>query len=158
MQDLDHIVDFWIKGVPYVWVPGKTVASCKRYYLLSKDIAAFYYMKTGGVESINMSAANVELSPDVLLAMFSFEDFNEGKCRMIRNHFLVWHKPLSKITNEVRIEGNQVRTWKRSSLTTITVLYKKKQFKKFVLKEHPNKWRFSLVDVYEWKDLLPATD
>ena len=42
-QDFDNDIGFWIKNVPYVWVNGKTIEECKRFYILdsNKFIAVF---------------------------------------------------------------------------------------------------------------------
>jgi len=33
MKDFDLTIGFWLKDIPYVWVPGKTLKDCYRFYL-----------------------------------------------------------------------------------------------------------------------------
>ena len=94
-QDFDNDIGFWIKNVPYVWVNGKTIEECKRFYILdsNKFIAVFdenNFIVRGNVNSSNKT--------------FSILPLRTDSCKMVRNCFLL--HIFGNAKNNVRVEGN----------------------------------------------------
>lgn len=86
-KDFDLEVGFWIKDVPYLWVPSKTLPECKRFYFIS-GIDVFS-------ESTHEHALS-KISDRIVKEEFKFEDLEysilpiKGNCSIVFNYFLVW--------------------------------------------------------------------
>ena len=90
-KSLDSTISFWIKNVPYLWVPGKNVHDSKRFYILGDltDELSFFNKKNEFMNSL--------CSDDACL--FSFDP----KCDVVREYFLAytWKKNGWKNINSV---------------------------------------------------------
>lgn len=99
-KDFDNDIGFWIKNVPYVWVNGKTIEECKRFYILdlSKFIAVFdedNFIVGGDTENIKPSNKTYSILP-----------LSVGNCEIVRNCFLLYNFGTPK--NNVRVEGKKL--------------------------------------------------
>jgi ubiquinone/menaquinone biosynthesis C-methylase UbiE len=52
-MDYDNQCGFWIHDLPYVWIEGKKLESCKRYYILDQDTLILHNNKIKKIEDLN---------------------------------------------------------------------------------------------------------
>lgn len=146
-MDVDARMDYWIKGIPYVWIPNKkNVNACQRYYLLSNDTALFAFDHQGNSFSINRKAIKRETSPGTTFSPFRF-DF--GEKNNVRNYFLAWTKPISKIKHEIRIEGKPTTVHKRVSVVRAKIILKNVVYKNIEILKHTDKYPVMLIELDE---------
>lgn len=98
MDDLDHTIGFWIENVPYVWHPGKTIKSCKRYYIFECDGCLVFTRDLTAVSTSHLDAGEsysiLPLAPS-------------KKYDVVRNCFLYHHSNYPSNGN-VRMEGEDI--------------------------------------------------
>lgn len=92
-DDLDLQLGFWLKNIPYVWVPGKTVETCNRYYIFhgNKENLTIFLENNpmSGEHHTNIKPLDMNpLTPS--FSLFSFGKHPETDCKMVRNCFGVW--------------------------------------------------------------------
>jgi hypothetical protein len=86
--DYDNQVGFWIKGVPYLWVQGKSIQDSKRFYIL-------YHIAVFDEQNLILDPEFIRTAIDKRkinsAETFSITPFpKEKECPMVRNYFLAW--------------------------------------------------------------------
>ncbi len=145
-MDIDNLIDYWLKGIPYVWIPNKDVNACQRYYLLSKNTALFSFDNRGNSFTLNRKAIKRETVPGLT---FSFFKFTSEQCKTVRNYFLIWTHSIASIKHEIRIEGKPTTIRKRISTTKANVILGNVVYKKIEILKHPSKYSVMLVELDE---------
>jgi len=100
-QDFDNNIGFWIKDVPYVWVNGKTVEECKRFYILDSIKFMAVFDETNKIIGGNTEAIKSTKKT------FSILPLRTDSCKIVRNCFLL-HKFGNFPKNAVRVEGKML--------------------------------------------------
>lgn len=119
-MDSDHIICFWIKELPYIWIPNKNIDQCKRYYLVDQNTFAVFNNQneitnlTSLIKNLKNSSAELEDYSIIPI------ETNNKKCKLVRNMFLVAlvKSFFRKVdvndvynlynTDDVRIEGKKI--------------------------------------------------
>ncbi|AMQ10792.1 hypothetical protein [Brazilian marseillevirus] len=84
MQDYDS-VGYWLKGIPYIWVPGKNFEDSKRYYFANPEVELFNEGNKTALQRV--WARTSELTGNDEILEFSLSFFSCQKWP--RNYFLV---------------------------------------------------------------------
>lgn len=145
-MDIDNRIDFWLKGIPYVWVPNDNINKCRRYYLLSDDTALFTFDKHGNSFTVNRKAIRHETSSGLTFSPFKFrlDEYNTA-----RKYFLVWVKHISSVTHEIRIEGKITTSRKRVSTTRPKIMLDGVLYKKIEINKHSKSYAVMLIELDE---------
>lgn len=114
-QDFDNTIGFWIKGVPYVWVPDNLIENCKRYYILDSKLSiAVFNEHNKIVDARSDRNKKSERSEKSAMSLFPFEN---KRCALVRNCFLIdlqfnsqrtAESLSSKFDDLVRVEGENL--------------------------------------------------
>lgn len=112
MDDLDNTIGFWLENIPYVWHEGKTIKTCKRYYIFEcSDCLVF----TRDLIAVSVSQLDAEETYSILPLAPS------KKYDIVRNCFLYQHSEYPE--GNIRVEGRDVsgEIPKISTPKTITI-------------------------------------
>lgn len=105
MEDFDSFVEFWITGMPYIWVNNSDVKKCKRFYLSFSDIAIFD-------KNNNVASSEYIKSKDIpKKETFCILPINKNEnCKIVRNYFLcdVKLSPNNINNDNIRIDGKNI--------------------------------------------------
>ena len=80
ITNFDTHIGFWLKSLPYIWVPGNTVEECKRFYLLHHNAAALFDENDNIIDRTFVIQKN---------ETFSILPMAKKQCKLVRNCFLV---------------------------------------------------------------------
>jgi hypothetical protein len=124
MVDFDNEVQFWIKDIPYIWIPRTSIYTSQRLYIFHPKDTIIVFDKNN--KFYNLSRVN----SDDNIECISMLPFSES-CNFIRQYFQVY--PLSLINfsdHDIRIEGNPTDLKKNiitseNTLKIVSTLYKK---------------------------------
>jgi hypothetical protein len=161
-KDHDHVLNFWLKGIPYVWLPDEDIYKCRRLYIIDESIFIYdeeCHKTTFGRQEINYPhfikdwEEHLDVWYDLYgsLDIFSLLKICEKDCEVVRNCFLVWIHPITleaiqwycsnylKIENfDVRIEGTSVvyrNIFTREPQSMLTILYQGEVYKELMLEK-----------------------
>lgn len=84
MTDIDNLLQFWIKDVPYIWVDGGSAEKSKRYYLFEDCLYFDSHNKVITERDYQNYQPKSDYSEDFSIIPFSKE------CSIQRNYFLVF--------------------------------------------------------------------
>ena len=88
--DFDNYVGFWIKDAPYLWAPGESPETSKRFYILHHNAAALfdennYILDTSFIKGA-LFGGRLDLKETFSLLPIA----HKKDCGVVRDHFLVW--------------------------------------------------------------------
>jgi hypothetical protein len=106
MTDFDNDIRFWLRGIPYVWVNGRTIDQCKRFYIVPPRTKIVTFNERNEAESLTEVKTRLFGQALNLTDTFSLLPIPEG-CQLPRHCFLIW---LGKHiqARSVRLEGKNV--------------------------------------------------
>jgi len=88
--DFDNYVGFWIKDAPYLWAPGDSPETSKRFYILHHNAAALFdennYILDAGFIKGALFGGRLDLKETFSLLPIA----HKKDCGIVRDHFLVW--------------------------------------------------------------------
>ncbi len=106
--DIDNLVGFWVKNVPYIWVGGKTKEDCVRYYITSDNDVNYIEHEGQLIPSEQHLIEKLPLAP---IYFFKLKNIKED-CRWISDYFRVYNRVSKKIKNlngvDIRVEGKKI--------------------------------------------------
>jgi hypothetical protein len=87
-KDLDDMIGFWLKGLPYIWIEGETWEECMRFYLVDDQISAVFDEDNHTLDGRNISSyINFKMvSPKKKFSLFPFNK----DCLKVRDKFLIY--------------------------------------------------------------------
>jgi ubiquinone/menaquinone biosynthesis C-methylase UbiE len=105
-MDFDTHIGFWIEGMPYIWIPGKTIEESKRIYqpTVMDDNAIYIFDENDG------KLAHPFEENAVAGATYSILPLSKKGCNLVRNCFLVDTNSRSTL-HQTRIEGKSQRDY-----------------------------------------------
>ena len=104
MTDFDDEIGFWLRGIPYVWVNGRTIDQCKRFYIVPPRTPVITFDK--GNEGETLTEVKSEIFGRGQHESVSLLPMPEG-CQLPRNCFLIWLGQ-TILAKTVRLEGQSV--------------------------------------------------
>lgn len=89
-DDFDNFTGFWIKGVPYLWVPGDSPQTSMRFYILHHNASSVFDSNDYILDPTFVKNALFahRLDPKETFSLFPIA--HKKDCGIVRNHFLVW--------------------------------------------------------------------
>jgi ankyrin repeat protein len=138
VKDMDYDIGFWLRGTPYVWVPGETVEECRRYYLFHGENENYFLHLESKIKVAPLPGINIKnvkpLNTKPLIPNFSLFplDISDPDCQMVRNCFLVWVYNMSIFeVGEPRMEGLRLSSWRSTKIPDVfTIINPKTKYKK----------------------------
>ncbi|ALH06916.1 hypothetical protein PMV_218 [Port-miou virus] len=107
MQDHDSI-GYWLKGIPYIWVPSSNFRDSKRYYFANKGTVVFSDTNRTATQGVWMRTSGATGSDQVLEFSLSFFSCIEWP----RNYFLVVpFDPLTWIVKDSKLFYKPAQSW-----------------------------------------------
>ena len=107
MKDYDS-VGYWLKGIPYIWVPGESLKESKRYYFASPKVQLFSEENKTARQSVWVRTSESTGSDEILEISLSFFPCQEWP----RNFFLVVpFKPDSWRVEDSKLFVKPVSSW-----------------------------------------------
>src|SRR3989344_7830744 len=96
-MDIDNILGYWIKDIPYIWIGDKEISKCYRLYLSPSTITF----------DSNFNITNSTYSKDhTIIPLY-------GQCNIVKNFFLSYYirdlSLMKKIPQNLNIKKYEIR-------------------------------------------------
>lgn len=90
ITDYDSHVGFWIEGAPYLWAPGDSPETSKRFYILHHNAAALFDENNHILDTTFIKSALFASRLDPRETFSLLPIAHKKSCDIVRDHFLVW--------------------------------------------------------------------
>ena len=166
-DNFDKDIGFWIENTAYLWAPGNTLETSRRFYLLANNAAALFDENNNILDQtfIDTATWGGRLDPSETFSLLPVA--RKNGCEMVRNCFLVW--PVigdsisleNKIAKgriikfpyadhiEIRVEGIPIKEW---SMVGISEKWSRNSFvKNIITVVNPDTDYRRHVQTYPWR-------